>query len=742
MVQEIGVKGKTGIGERGKSLGQMLAESERLWRETGCYYGMEELSYMKEDPLKMELFHSRLISALIAARETTRMIAANPFVREVAELCTAFYTPEGDCVGQSTGIIIHIPLMGQVIKWMIQHDYEEEVAINDGDIFCSNDNQIAGMHPLDVYDIMPVFWEGELVSWVATCIMTMEIGAITPGIQPVLSIESFTDGFRISAEKIGMNDKIRKDWELGCYHKLRLPEMFILDRKGALAANLKAREEIRKTIAEFGLDYFRRAVKELIESERRAHLERIKTRTMPGRFRTYHLQEQPLSKLPLPPIHRKDHYTLVPIDFHIKPDGKIFLDFDGAGPWGWHASNCSPSALSGAASLTVTMSTAYTGKANMGTMLTVDYNIPYDTILWPSQSKVGTMGFFDIALNLGGHWLNMISRSFFARGFREEILLGQGAVTGWIMGGKDQYGREPYGFIAADMGGTTGSGACGIRDGLDNSFAMWHPEPDAGNIEVWELVMPVIWLGRKLEPTSAGYGKYRSGYSMCSTFLVHKTPTFFLNGIVIDCREKFLPDSGIFGGHTGPGMCVQSVKDANTGQLISQNQPLVHEIGDPREPDMIQKLQGQYHVYPSGIFLGEDVLSDGDVIQVLNFGHAGGYGDPIDRDPVLVQKDLDNGLCSLEACRKIYCVQADYENKTKEYNIDEQKTKELRELKRKERLRRGIPGKEWWEKRRETVLNKELPPLLKEMYNGSLAKGERWPKEFRAFWDLPDDFIF
>jgi hypothetical protein len=32
--------------------------------------------------------------------------------------------------------------------------------------------------------------------------------------------------------------------------------------------------------------------------------------------------------------------------------------------------------------------------------------------------------------------------------------------------------------------------------------------------------------------------------------------------------------------------------------------------------------------------------------------------------------------------------------------------------------------------------------MLKEMYNGSLAKGKRWSAEFRDFWHLPDDFYF
>jgi len=53
-----------------------------------------------------------------------------------------------------------------------------------------------------------------------------------------------------------------------------------------------------------------------------------------------------------------------------------------------------------------------------------------------------------------------------------------------------------------------------------------------------------------------------------------------------------------------------------------------------------------------------------------------------------------------------------------------------------------MPAREWWERRRETIANRELQPLLKAMYNDSLAKGKRWSKEFRAFWDLPEDFTF
>jgi len=63
-----------GIGEDGKTLQQMLEENERLYRETGCYAGVREPHLLKENPVKGELFHSRIMASLIAGRETTRMV--------------------------------------------------------------------------------------------------------------------------------------------------------------------------------------------------------------------------------------------------------------------------------------------------------------------------------------------------------------------------------------------------------------------------------------------------------------------------------------------------------------------------------------------------------------------------------------------------------------------------------------------------------------------------------------------
>jgi len=729
---------KRGIGWGGKTLKQMLEEDEQLFHETGYYYGLKELPLMKEDPLRMEVFFSRLLASAVAGRETARMITASPFVREVGELAVALYTPEGDCVLQSTGIIIHIPLMGEVIKWMISQDYEQDPGIREGDIFTSNDNQIAGMHPLDIYDIIPIFYQEELVGWVGSVIMEPDIGAISCGMMPMGATERFVEGLRWSAEKTGTNDKYSRFFETRIRHGCRFPDTVILDRKGALAADIKVREEVKRIIGEFGIDYYKRAIRELIEGERRAQLERVKTRMVPGRLRAVSCYENYYSKAMVPAHHRVDRITLVPIDVIIKSDGKFFWDFDGAGSWGWHANNCSPSALRGGACLLLSQQIAYTGKANQGTMLCVELNTPYDTYVNPSSPNVATMNQFSVPTNGGALIWNLNCRAFFSRGFIEEVIASALGLAGPILTGISHHGGPAFPPGAT---GSTPSGGCAIRDGF-TGWALFLPNPDMGNVEVWEMATPLNYMGTRLLPDSCAWGKYRSGYGVIFTYLVYKSPQLAFEKLNL-CRDEMIhPNIGMFGGYPGSRGFARLLVNADTARLIEQEKPLVHGMGCSGEAKLGIDVKGKLEVSTLGAGWFEGIAKHGDWYQAATPGVAGGFGDPIKRDPELVKQDLDNGLLSIERCRSIYCVEATYDQKNEEWIIDKEKTAMLREKRRRERLANGIPAKQWWQKRRQDLIKGSLPPLLKDMYNDSLAKGKRWPGEFTAFWNLPSDFKF
>ncbi|MBP1685878.1 MAG: hypothetical protein H6Q33_2021, partial [Deltaproteobacteria bacterium] len=57
---------RKGIGESGKTLKQMLEEDDELYEATGCYHGITDPRVLAEDPIRGELFHSRIMASLIA----------------------------------------------------------------------------------------------------------------------------------------------------------------------------------------------------------------------------------------------------------------------------------------------------------------------------------------------------------------------------------------------------------------------------------------------------------------------------------------------------------------------------------------------------------------------------------------------------------------------------------------------------------------------------------------------------
>jgi len=733
---------KKGIGYGGKSLKQMLVERERIYQETGFYYGLEDLPLQTEDPFRLELLHERLLAAALAGRETTRMVSASPQVRETAELAVVLYTPEGDCIVQSTGLLIHIPIIGHVLRWMIGQDYEEEEGINDGDCFTSNDVAIAGMHTADVYDIQPIFWGGELIGWVGTVIMEAEVGALLPGCMPCDATDRFVDGIKFTAEKSAVNDNHLRSFERKIRLDTRMPDVFLLDRKGALAADIAVRQEMKKIVEEFGVDYYMKAIRELIEIERRTQLERVKRRTVPGKFHSPSTIEVYLANSPVPPHHRVDRITLVPWDFHIKPDGSYSIDFDGTGDWGWHIHNCTPSALEGAVSMILTQTISTTGKANHGTMLTVDMNVPYDTFVNPSSAHLAYCNQFAWPLKGGPKLMVQQSHAFFCRGYVEEVRAGNTMLCagGGCFCGQDHLGNTEYSFLATEAAGAMGGGAFAIRDGVI-SEAIFQPDADMGNVEIWELMLPMLWLGRRLMPDSCGYGRYRGAYSLISTWLIYQTPMLALTTGPSAQTAKIYPNMGMFGGYAGPNSFEKVLTNTNSKQLIMEGKPLAHGSYDDGVNDLEQNIEGDLLVETrNGQWLC--IAEDGDIVQSFYGGTTAGFGDPIKRDPTLAKKDLDNQLLSIKRCRNMHCIEAKYDEKAEEWVIDEKRTAEMREERRKERLAKAIPTQEWWQQRREELLEGKMPHLIKKMYNESLTKGERWPGEFREFWCLPDRFTF
>ncbi|MBT4511059.1 MAG: acetone carboxylase subunit alpha, partial [Chloroflexi bacterium] len=67
-----------GICYQGKTLDELVSERDQSFRETGHAYGLKELTLLDSDPAKFMRFQMRLVASCINARETAKLISANP----------------------------------------------------------------------------------------------------------------------------------------------------------------------------------------------------------------------------------------------------------------------------------------------------------------------------------------------------------------------------------------------------------------------------------------------------------------------------------------------------------------------------------------------------------------------------------------------------------------------------------------------------------------------------------------
>lgn len=719
-----------------ETLKEKLEASNQRFEETGFYDGVETLECREEDPLRYESLHTNLRAMAVAGREMARRISASPGVREVGEMVVALYTPEGDAISLSTGIMVHVHTMSRFIKWMIENDYEKDPGIKPGDIFANNDAFIGTVQVPDVMVVIPIFHDDELVGWAGAVAHELEVGGITPGGDVYLAQERFTEGLFVCAEKIGENDEIRRDYLIRLERNLRMPIYWVLDEKAKVAACLEVRDQVNALIDDIGLDYYERATKEFIEEGRRAQLARVQQLMIPGRYRGHtffgHLTE---GKPGILPLGDQNLLYSIPLELEVKGDGQMHLDFEGTGSWGYHSMNCTPAGMDGGLFVTLTQHMNFEGKVNDGAWLATDMNLPLGTWTNPDRHTVATATSWSLLLPAFGIFQRLLSRGFMGRGFMEEVFVGQVNSPMIEMGGTSQY-DDQFGMALFECA-AAGSGALGIKDGLDTAYVGWNPESDMGNVEVWEQGIPMLYLGRSIEANSGGPGRYRGGTAFTSVWLVHNTDEVTI--ATSEHSSRVFDNAGMCGGYPAPTAHRHFiVRDSNIDEVVEEGKPIPHSLGnDPHLTDLEKFVDGDKRIVEGPHI--DRPLQEGDLFA-HTYNGGGGYGDPIERDPFELVEDVENGYVTAELAQSTHAVVLNHDEKTNTWSVDEEKTAAEREKVRESRRQKAVPVKEWINTERERVVEKDFVPEVKRMYEDTLSISEPFNAEFKEFWNLPEDF--
>ena len=724
------------VGWDGMTVLEMLENSERLFAETGHYWGVSELEMIRDDPIRYEKIFAKLRGGLVNARETAMNISASPIVQEIGELCFALYTPEGDSVALSTGIIVHVHTMSDAIKFMIRNEYELNPRISPGDIFSNNIPKIGDVHNADVQTFVPLFWEGELVGWAGGVTHVTDIGASTPGNVPVGPISSYEDGLDLTANKIGENDIVYRDHQIRCEAGVRTPMFWKLDERCRIAGCHMIRAAVERTIREEGIDTYKQFMREAIEEGRRTFIERVKELLIPGRYFAPTFQTLLFKgEKGLPDYAAVDSMAHAPVEMVIGSEGEFHISFDGANRWGYHSFNCPPSAMQGAIWVLLTQTLIPNDKVNDGAFFATSSNFPPYTIANATAKEAATGAAWGYLIPAFTGLIRNISRGVFARGYVEEVLSSYAMTMNALQGGgKDQYGNET-GILSFELS-CVGGGARGVCDGLDYGAAMWNPEGDMGDMEVWELIIPFLYLGRGVKPNTAGMGKYRGGSGFQSLYAVWKTDDIVMQNAG---DGGAFPSPGIFGGYPSAGGYRHNVLNTDLLERFRKKEQYPTREDDPADSEISRLCCGE-HLFDRRTMNYPYRMNHGDIYYSWYRG-GGGLGDPIERDPGLIEEDINGNYVLPRYAESVYGAVIS-QGEGGAWRVDSKATGKRRGEIRKERGEKAVPAREMLAAEREKVVGGEIDPVIKQMYNDSFELSTGWGKWFREFWDLPDDFRF
>ncbi len=232
--------------------------------------------------------------------------------------------------------------------------------------------------------------------------------------------------------------------------------------------------------------------------------------------------------------------------------------------------------------------------------------------------------------HLVGHFLPSAVMGAFAQALPDRIMAsGFDGLWDTHISGVERGTGKHFSFTWFSAGGT------GALKGQDGLSATAYPSGIAGvPVEVIETLAPLVIRKRELRSDSGGPGAYRGGLGQIMEIEVLSDEPYIFAGLY---ERLNFPAPGLHGG-----------KQGQTGRLLTSNRAELKSKKSCRLPQ--------------------------DTIVTLEMPGGGGFGPPMQREPMQVLNDVRNGYVSPTSARKDYGVVID----TERWEINESATKKLR----------------------------------------------------------------
>jgi N-methylhydantoinase B len=608
------------------------------------------------DPIAFEVIRNALWILNEEHADTIRKVGASPVASFANDLNTSIQTETGEAVMFAPYVQYFAGVADLVVQWTLENR-SHNPGIEDGDVFFQNDPLVGVSHQMDVQTFAPVFIDGALFCWVFNSVHVRDIGGTEPSSFCVEAKDVYGEATPIPPIKLVERGRLRTDVEQMIRRHSRIPGLLALDLRSQIAGVHAASNRARELVARYGAATVKAAMRKIIDDASAAVARRLQ-RIPDGTWHdvTY-----------LGALSRGDRRAhRVTMTMTKTGDQLVFSNEGTETEFG--SANCSFGAWRAAIA------------NSMSALLAWDHRYCTGGVLKHASFRPvpGTINCIDrsgAVSNLLGIMSSVaMSATVLSKMLAcdEELRANQMAVkasSAWTgMSGIDQWGH-PYATVSLDEI-ASGGGAFSFKDGIDQGGTYTIPRSEAGDCEVWEQASPILYLFRRYS-LGFGHGKYRGGRGIVLGWVGRGTENQVMSAASIPLS---LPGAnGLWGGHCGQAGFFMSAHNCGIAQAMAEG----------RFPGSVEKLRESVKlqaVPPKSV--GVPLLRDD--VWVMDIGSAGGYGDPIKRDPAAVLEDAGDGL-PLEQASGIYGVIIT------DGKVDAARTAERRKQIRRERLARALP---------------------------------------------------
>ncbi|ODR91498.1 5-oxoprolinase [Sinorhizobium alkalisoli] len=208
------------------------------------------------DPVMLEIFNNLFMSIAEQMGLTLQNTAYSVNIKERLDFSCAVFAADGALVANAPHMPVHLGSMDRSVQAVIRNNPE----IHPGDVFAINAPYNGGTHLPDITVCTPVFsGDGkDVLFWVASRGHHADIGGIAPGSMSPNAHTIEEEGVYIDNFKLVDRGRFRES-ELralltGARYPVRNVVQNVADLKAQIAANNRGVSEMRKAIADFGLD--------------------------------------------------------------------------------------------------------------------------------------------------------------------------------------------------------------------------------------------------------------------------------------------------------------------------------------------------------------------------------------------------------------------------------------------------------------------------------------------------------